>query len=128
MERPFAHQYETGGLRRVWVRGHENVRKRVLIQTAGCNLGLLLRRLTGVGHAPEPAGAGSFGHLRTARASNRLLGASDGRLGAQMETGGVRRLNRSSPNRLNRPAQRTDFFHGLLKPGHDPIQWTVSLS
>ena len=42
-------RYETGGLRRVWVRGHENVRKRVLIQAAGCNLGLLLRRLTGVG-------------------------------------------------------------------------------
>ena len=37
------------GARRVWVRGHENVRKRVLIQAAGCNLGLLLRRLTGVG-------------------------------------------------------------------------------
>ena len=49
VERPFAHQYENGGLRRVWVRGHENVRKRVLIQAAGCNLGLLLRRLTGVG-------------------------------------------------------------------------------
>ena len=49
VERPFAHQYETGGLRRVWVRGHENVRKRVLIQAAGCNLGLLLRSLTGVG-------------------------------------------------------------------------------
>ena len=49
VERPFAHQSETGGLRRVWVRGHENVRKRVLIQAAGCNLGLLLRRLTGVG-------------------------------------------------------------------------------
>ena len=49
VERPFAHQYETGGLRRVWVRGHENVRKRVLIQAAGCNLGLLLRRLTGIG-------------------------------------------------------------------------------
>ena len=29
-------------------------------------------------------------------------------------TGGVRRLNRSSPNCLNRPAQRTDLFHGLL--------------
>ena len=28
----------------MWVRGHENVRKRVLIQAAGCNLGLLLRR------------------------------------------------------------------------------------
>ena len=49
VERPFAHQYETGGLRRVWVRGRENVRKRVLLQAAGCNLGLLLRRLTGVG-------------------------------------------------------------------------------
>ena len=33
----------------MWVRGHKNVRKRVLIQAAGCNLGLLLRRLTGVG-------------------------------------------------------------------------------
>ena len=49
VERPFAHQYETGGLRRVWVCGQGNVRKRVLIQAAGCNLGLLLRRLTGVG-------------------------------------------------------------------------------
>ena len=49
VERPFAHQYETAGLRRVWVRGHDNVRKRVLIQAAGCNIGLLLRRLTGVG-------------------------------------------------------------------------------
>ena len=49
MERPFAHEYETGGLRRVWVRGRENVRKRVLIQAACCNLGLLMRDLTGVG-------------------------------------------------------------------------------
>ena len=49
MERPFAYQYETGGLRRVWVRGHEQVRKRVLIQAAGFNLGLWLRKLFGVG-------------------------------------------------------------------------------
>ena len=33
----------------MWVRGHEHVRKRELIQVAGCNHGLLLRRLTGVG-------------------------------------------------------------------------------
>ena len=45
----FAHMYETGGMRRVWVRGYENVRKRVLIQAAACNIGLLLRRQTGVG-------------------------------------------------------------------------------
>ena len=41
--------YETGGMRRVWVRGHESVRKRVLIQAATCNIGLLLRHQTGVG-------------------------------------------------------------------------------
>ena len=49
VERTFAHMYETGGMRRVWVRGHENVRKRVLLQAAACNIGLLLRRLTGIG-------------------------------------------------------------------------------
>ena len=41
--------YETGGMRRVWVRGHDNVRKRVLVQAAACNIGLLLRRQSGVG-------------------------------------------------------------------------------
>ena len=35
----------------------------------------------------------------------RPLGASDGLQGGRMETGGVRRLNRSSPSCLNRPAQ-----------------------
>ena len=49
VERTFAHMYETGGMRRVWVRGHENVRKRVLLQAAACNIGLLLRSQTGIG-------------------------------------------------------------------------------
>ena len=31
VERTFAHLYETGGMRRFWMRGHENVRKGVLI-------------------------------------------------------------------------------------------------
>ena len=31
-----------------------------------------------------------------------------------MDTDGARRLNRSSPSCLNRPAQQTDFFHGLI--------------
>ena len=65
-------------------------------------------------HAPEPAGAGSFGHLRTDRAPDRALGASDGLLGLPMDAGGAGRLNRSSPSCLNRPAHRTAFFHGLL--------------
>ena len=69
VERPFAHQYVTGGLRRVWVRGHENVRKRVLLQAAVCNLGLLLRDLTGIGTPRSLQGralsaiCGLIGHL-----------------------------------------------------------------
>jgi hypothetical protein len=45
----FAHLYETGGMRRVYLRGHANIRKRLLIHTAGFNLGLLIRQLIGVG-------------------------------------------------------------------------------
>jgi transposase len=49
LERPFAHLYETGRLRRVYLRGHTNIRKRLLIHTSGFNLGLLMRQLIGVG-------------------------------------------------------------------------------
>ena len=44
-----AHLYETGGMRRVHLRGHTNIRKRLLIHASGFNLGLLMRRLIGVG-------------------------------------------------------------------------------
>ena len=114
VERPFAHQYETGGLRRVWVRGHENVRKRVLIQAAGCNLGQLLRRLTGVG-TPWSLQGQALSAICGLRAPDRALGASDGLLGLPMDASGAGRLNRSSPSCLNRSAQRIDFFHGLLR-------------
>jgi DDE family transposase len=40
IERPCAHLYETGGLPRAHVRGHENVRKRLLVQASAFNLGL----------------------------------------------------------------------------------------
>ncbi|HLN97838.1 MAG TPA: transposase, partial [Pyrinomonadaceae bacterium] len=49
LERPFAHAYQTGGLRRVYLRGHSNILKRVLIHIAALNLGLLMRLLIGVG-------------------------------------------------------------------------------
>jgi len=48
-ERPCAHLYETGGLRRAHVRGHENVLKRLLVHAGAFNLGLWMRRLVGVG-------------------------------------------------------------------------------
>src|SRR5271170_1958805 len=49
LERPFAHQYETGALRRVHVRGRKNVAKRVLMQAAAFNLALILRSITKAG-------------------------------------------------------------------------------
>jgi transposase len=49
LERPFAHLYETGRMRRVHLRGHRNILKRVLLHAAASNLGLLLRTLVGVG-------------------------------------------------------------------------------
>ena len=49
LERPFVHLYETGGMRRLYLRGHANILKRVLIHAGGLNLGLLMRHLTGVG-------------------------------------------------------------------------------
>ena len=49
LERPNAHLYETGALRRTHLRGHTNILKRVLIHTSGFNLGLIMRHLIGVG-------------------------------------------------------------------------------
>ena len=49
LERPNAHLYETGGMRRVYLRGHPSILKRLLVQVCGFNLGVLMRQLTGVG-------------------------------------------------------------------------------
>jgi transposase len=49
LERPFAHCLETGGLRRVHLRGRSNILKRVLVHYAAFNLSLVLRQQTGKG-------------------------------------------------------------------------------
>jgi transposase len=43
LERTFAHCYETGAMRRLHLRGRENIAKRVLIHAAGFNIGLMMR-------------------------------------------------------------------------------------
>jgi len=48
-ERSFAHTCETGAGRRSWLRGLVNVAKRYVIHAAGYNLGVLMRKLFGVG-------------------------------------------------------------------------------
>ncbi len=49
LERSFAHMLETGAMRRVWLRGAENIWKRYLIHACGFNLSLVMRRLYQVG-------------------------------------------------------------------------------
>jgi transposase len=49
LERSFAHMYETGGLRRVYLRRHPNILKRLLVHAAAFNLGLVMRQLLGRG-------------------------------------------------------------------------------
>jgi transposase len=68
IERNFAHQFDTGGLDRLYVRGLENVHKKFLIQAAACNLALLLRSRYGSG---KPRAA----HDRVAEAILMILAA-----------------------------------------------------
>ena len=59
IERNFAHQFDTGGLDRLYVRGRDNVHKKFLIQAAACNLALLMRSLYGSGK-PRAAHEGAM--------------------------------------------------------------------
>ena len=53
LERSFAHCYETGAMRRVHLRGCENVLKRQLIHVGAFNLSLILRTILGAGTPRE---------------------------------------------------------------------------
>jgi transposase len=68
LERSFAHLYDTGGMRRTYLRGHTNILKRLLIHAGGFNLGLLMRHLIGFG---TPRGLQD--RLATARAALLVL-------------------------------------------------------
>jgi transposase len=53
VERSFALVLDRGGMRRAWLRGRENLRKRYLVHVAGYNLGLVMRLLVGAGTPRE---------------------------------------------------------------------------
>ncbi len=55
VERPFAHYLETGGMRRVHLRGQSNILKRLIVHVSGFNLALLMRGILGRG---TPRGLG----------------------------------------------------------------------
>ena len=49
LERSFAHLYESGGMRRLHLRRHANILKRLLVHAAAFNLGLVMRQKWGRG-------------------------------------------------------------------------------
>ena len=79
-ERSFAHLYETGGMRRLHLRGRQNILKRLVVQGAGFNLALVMRKRHGAGkprrpRGPIPTGMTSiFALVAFLRAILRLIG------------------------------------------------------
>ena len=93
IERSFAHLYDTGGMRRTHLRGHENILKRLLIHAGGFNLGLLIRSILGIGTPRGLQGrlaavvatvlaviAGAPRRFATLRACRRVITAIRGRV------------------------------------------------
>jgi len=56
-ERSMAHLYETGGMRRLHLKGRDNILKRLLVHAGGFNLALIMRTLVGVGKPRRLQGA-----------------------------------------------------------------------
>jgi len=60
VERSFAHMCDTGGARRSWLCGIEKVQKRYLIAAVARNLGLVMRKMFGIGTARGLQGEGGL--------------------------------------------------------------------
>jgi len=115
-ERSFAHMYETGGMRRVHLRGRENILKRLLIQGAAFNLSLVLRKTIGVGKPRQLQGLclHLFKHLRRIFAWSGAIRLPTGRRGLTLcckvpESVTYLCRSASAPS-----AEKSDFYHGLL--------------
>jgi transposase len=63
VERSFAHACETGGMRRVHLRGRANILKRYQVHVAALNLGIVLRSLFGMGTPRGFQGRKALAHV-----------------------------------------------------------------
>ncbi len=134
VERAFTHMPETGGMRRVHVRGQENIRKRMLVHAAAFNLGLLMRKLYRVG---TPRGLQGLATVQAAFAARLTTAVSPDsspvsppyRPSRPVWTAFARSCRLSRPKRppsastlalsalipcANPAAWKPHFFHGLL--------------
>jgi DDE family transposase len=114
IERNFAHQFDTGGLDRLYVRGLKNVHKKFLIQAAACNLALLMRSMYGSGK-PRAAHDGAIEAIFTILA---VIKAVEGLLQHDPRTTPclVRASRPSTPAvRCFHRLENSRFRHGLLE-------------
>jgi len=59
-ERSMAPMYETGGMRRLHLKGRDNILKRLLVHAGGFNLALIMRKLVGIGKPRRLQGVFAF--------------------------------------------------------------------
>src|SRR6266571_5275839 len=93
IERSFAHLYETGGMRRVHLRRHPNILKRLLVHVAAFNLGLVMRKLLGKG---TPRGLQDYGTALFLAILQRLSEVWDLRRALEIFHDGPEAFSRSS--------------------------------
>ena len=86
LERPFAHCYDTGGMRRTHLRGHPNILKRLLIHIVGFNLGLVMRKWVGAGKPRALAGVAGVAGL-AGRILASIFGLMQGSRGRMLTLG-----------------------------------------
>jgi len=83
LERVNAHLYETGRMRRVHIRGHGNILKRLLVHVCAFNLALRMRSVCGVG---TPRGLQGSGPARVWSAQLHIFGIICAMLTLKLET------------------------------------------
>ena len=116
LERPYAHLFETGGMRRLFLRGRQNILKRLLIHVCGCNLGLVMRTLFGKG---TPRGMREVFLLISALIT-RVFAPSRAFSPPIVRFPGIRRSSMSSASTrsahlaLRQTLPKWGFRHGLL--------------
>jgi len=112
IERSFAHLYDTGGMRRVHLRGKNNIAKRALIHAAAFNLSLILRQMLRVGTARQAADLFAALCFAFCEAHTSCKdGPPFGRTALADDSDCSRENSVSVAAASNR-----DFIHGLLEP------------
>jgi transposase len=109
IERSFAHCYETGGLRRLHLRRHPNILKRLLVHGAAFNLGLVMRKIVGHG---TPRGLQGY-RVELFLAFGRLLSE-------------VRSAAMTSPALCGGPGARLANFHASSSTIFAPVKISTS--